>query len=52
VRRFIFGTHHQILLDKSNQGECGGWGMWHAWEKTELQDGHMKSKIQNWYMCS
>jgi hypothetical protein len=25
----------QISLGRSNQGECGRRGMWHAWERTE-----------------
>jgi hypothetical protein len=33
---FIFCTQHQILLGRSNQGECGGQGMWHAWERGEM----------------
>jgi hypothetical protein len=32
VGSFIICTHHQIILGRSNQGECSGRGMWHAWE--------------------
>jgi hypothetical protein len=35
VRSFIICTHSQIPLGRSNQGECGGQGMWHAWERRE-----------------
>jgi hypothetical protein len=34
MRNFIF-THPQISLGKSSQGEWGGQGMWHAWERRE-----------------
>jgi hypothetical protein len=30
---FIICTHPQISLGRSNQGEWGGQGMWHAWER-------------------
>jgi hypothetical protein len=30
VGSFIICTHHKLLLGTSNQGEWGGWGMWHA----------------------
>jgi hypothetical protein len=33
MRSFIFCTQPQILLGKSNQGECSGQNMWHAWER-------------------
>jgi hypothetical protein len=33
MRSFIFCTHPQILLGRSNQGECGGRDMWHACER-------------------
>jgi hypothetical protein len=33
VRSFIFCTHPQISLGRSNQGELGGLDMWHAWER-------------------
>jgi hypothetical protein len=33
MRSFIFCTHPQILLGRSNQGEWGGPDMWHAWER-------------------
>jgi hypothetical protein len=26
--------HSQILLGRSSQGECGGWGKWLAWKKS------------------
>jgi hypothetical protein len=32
---FIICTHPQISLGRSNQGERGGWGMWHARERRE-----------------
>jgi hypothetical protein len=35
VRNFIICTHPQISLGSSSQGECGGQGMWHAWERRE-----------------
>jgi hypothetical protein len=35
MRNFIVSTHPQISLGKSSQGECGGRGMWHAWERRE-----------------
>jgi hypothetical protein len=35
MNRFIFCTHPQISLGRSNQAECGGQGMWHAWERRE-----------------
>jgi hypothetical protein len=36
---FIFCTNHQILLGRSNRGERGGQGMWHAGEKGETCTG-------------
>jgi hypothetical protein len=36
---FIVCTHHQILLGRSNQGELGRHGMWHAWERGETCAG-------------
>jgi hypothetical protein len=36
---FIICTHHQMLLDKSNQRGWGGWGMWHAWVRGETCTG-------------
>jgi hypothetical protein len=36
---FIICTHHQILLGRSNEGEWGGQGMWHAWEREETCTG-------------
>jgi hypothetical protein len=36
---FIICTHHQILLGRSNQGEWGGQGMWHEWERGETCTG-------------
>jgi hypothetical protein len=35
VRSFIICTHPQISLGRSSQGERGGQGMWHAWERGE-----------------
>jgi hypothetical protein len=35
MRNFIICTHPQISLRKSSQGEWGGRGMWHAWERRE-----------------
>jgi hypothetical protein len=35
MRNFIICTHPQIPLGKSSQGEWGGRGMWHAWERRE-----------------
>jgi hypothetical protein len=35
VRNFIICTHPQISLGRSSQGEWGGQGMWHTWERTE-----------------
>jgi hypothetical protein len=35
VGSFIICTDHQILLGRSNQGEWGRQGMWHAWERGE-----------------
>jgi hypothetical protein len=35
----IICTHHQILLGRSNQGERGRQGMWHAWEWGEKCTG-------------
>jgi hypothetical protein len=35
VRNFIICTHPQISLGKWSQGEWGGRGMWHAWERRE-----------------
>jgi hypothetical protein len=35
MSNFIICTHPQISLGKSSQGECGGRGMWHAWERRE-----------------
>jgi hypothetical protein len=37
MRSFIFFTHPQILLGRSNQGEWGWRGMWNAWEMTEMR---------------
>jgi hypothetical protein len=31
----IICTHPQISLGRSSQGEWGGQGMWHAWERRE-----------------
>jgi hypothetical protein len=39
MRSFIIYTHPQISLDRSNQGEWGGQGMWHAWERREKCTG-------------
>jgi hypothetical protein len=39
VGSFIICTHHEILLGRSNQGELGGWGIWHAWEREEACTG-------------
>jgi hypothetical protein len=36
---FMICTHHQILLGRSNTGEWGGRGMWHAWERREIVHG-------------
>jgi hypothetical protein len=36
---FIICTHRQILLGRSNQGECGFQDMWHAWELGETCTG-------------
>jgi hypothetical protein len=36
---FIICTHHRILLGRSNQGEGGGQGIWHAWECGETCRG-------------
>jgi hypothetical protein len=33
MKSFIFCTPPHILLGTSNQGECGGRNMWHAWER-------------------
>jgi hypothetical protein len=30
---FMICTDHQISLGRSNQGECGGQGMWHSWQR-------------------
>jgi hypothetical protein len=35
MRNFVIFTHPQISLGKSSQGEWGGRGMWHAWERRE-----------------
>jgi hypothetical protein len=35
IRSFIICTHPQISLGKPSQGEWGGRGMWHAWERRE-----------------
>jgi hypothetical protein len=35
MRNFIFCTYPQISLGRSSQGEWGGQGMWHAWERRE-----------------
>jgi hypothetical protein len=35
LRSFIICTHPKISLGRSSQGECGGQGMWHAWERKE-----------------
>jgi hypothetical protein len=32
-------THPQISLGRSSQGELGGQGMWHAWERREKCTG-------------
>jgi hypothetical protein len=32
---FIFCSHPQIILGRSNQGERGGPDMWYAWERKE-----------------
>jgi hypothetical protein len=54
VGRLIICAHHQILLGRSNQGELGGRGMWHAWEWGEMcaefwwespkEKGHLKDR--------
>jgi hypothetical protein len=35
MRNFIICTHPQTSLGKSSQGEWGGRGRWHAWERIE-----------------
>jgi hypothetical protein len=35
MRNFIICTHPNISSDRSNQGECGWRGMWHAWGRRE-----------------
>jgi hypothetical protein len=35
MRSFIFCTHPQILLGRSNQAEWGGRDMWHTWDRRE-----------------
>jgi hypothetical protein len=35
IRTFIICAHPQISRGRSNQGEWGGRGMWHAWERKE-----------------
>jgi hypothetical protein len=32
-------SQHLNLLGRLNQGECGGRGMWHAWERGETCTG-------------
>jgi hypothetical protein len=39
MRSFIFYAPPQILLGRSNQGECGGRDMWHVWERREMCTG-------------
>jgi hypothetical protein len=39
LRSFIFCTHPQIILGRSNQEELGGWGMWHAREREKSVQG-------------
>jgi hypothetical protein len=39
LESFIICTYHQILLGRSNQGELGGQGMWHTWERGETCTG-------------
>jgi hypothetical protein len=41
---FIFCTHPQILLGRSNQGERGGRDMRYAWERKVCVDGRMESE--------
>jgi hypothetical protein len=36
---FIIWTRHQISLSRSNQGEWGGRGMWHAWQRGQTCTG-------------
>jgi hypothetical protein len=36
MRNFIICTHPQISLGRSSQGEWGGQGMWHAWERRDV----------------
>jgi hypothetical protein len=33
MRSFIFFTHPQILLGRSNEGKLGGRNVYHAWKK-------------------
>jgi hypothetical protein len=35
MTRFINCNHSQISLDRSSQGECGGWDMCHTREREE-----------------
>jgi hypothetical protein len=37
VRSFIICTHPQISLGRSTQGERGGQGMCHAWEREKCR---------------
>jgi hypothetical protein len=43
---FIICTHHQILLGRSNEGEWGGRGMWHAWEREETCKGFWRESLR------
>jgi hypothetical protein len=48
-RSFLFCTHPQISLGRSSRGECGGRGMWHAWERREVYKVLLgKSTFQKW----
>jgi hypothetical protein len=44
VGSFIFYTHNKVFLGGSNQGECGGRGMWHVWERGETYTGFLVGK--------
>jgi hypothetical protein len=50
--RLIFMTyetllsHRQILLGRTNQGERGGRGMWHAWQRGETCTGFWRESLK------
>ena len=46
MKTFIICVPHQILSGWSNQGKWDGQGMWHIWDRTEMQTGFWWGKLK------